>query len=139
MKGGGTALAVTGLAAALAGCGGGGTGGPAVGNVSADTLYAWLSREREVALFDARPDSLYEAGYVPGSVRVHGKTIPELRDVLPFGPDVPVVVVEADTTAHSLAARLAAYGFPRVLRLQGGVEAWRRQGYQLDGYRTLPR
>jgi rhodanese-related sulfurtransferase len=107
--------------------------------VSPDTLYAWLAGGRKVVLFDARPDSVFESGYVPGSVRAHGKSIPELRDVLPFGPDVPIVVVEPDTTAASLAARLAAYGFPRVLRLAGGAEGWRARGYQLDGYRTLPR
>jgi rhodanese-related sulfurtransferase len=126
-------------AAALAGCGGKEPARPAVGAVSADSLYAWLSGGRKVVLLDARPDSVFDRGHVPGSVRAHGKAIPELRDVLPFGPDVPIVVVEGDSTANSLAARLAAYGFPYVLQLARGAVGWREQGYQLDGYRTLPR
>lgn len=111
-----------------------------VRSVSPDTLTAWLSAGRRLVLFDSRPDSLYDQGHVPGSVRAHGKSIPQLRDVLPFGPDVPIVVVESDSTGeNALASRLAAYGFPVVFRLAGGVRAWRDHGYQLDGYRALPR
>jgi rhodanese-related sulfurtransferase len=130
-----------GLAAATlgTGCGGKEAAGPVVRSVPPDTLSAWLSARRRLVLFDSRPDSLYERGHVPGSIRAHGRSIPELRDVLPFGPDVPIVVVEGDSTGDSLASRLAAYGFPVVCRLAGGVQAWREQGYQLDGYHTLPR
>jgi rhodanese-related sulfurtransferase len=125
-------------AAAGAGCGKGER--DSVATVAPDSLAAWLDAGVAAVILDVRPDSLYEAGHLPGSIRAYGKGIADLREVLPPDPQDPIVVV-GDPEREAAAARLARdadrLGFPRVFRLAGDIPAWRDAGYGLDGSRVF--
>lgn len=133
------------LAAALWACGGGGSGHsdktPRGPGVSPDSLRAWIDNERDLVLLDTQPESLYTAGHLPGAVWAGNKKADALGDVLPRDPHLTIVVYNKDGVppkGHDLAAEILWIGFPRVYWLQGGLEAWREQGYDVDGSRVFP-
>jgi rhodanese-related sulfurtransferase len=107
-----------------------------------DSLAAWMETGRHVVLLDTRAESLYTAGHLPGAVWAGGRTIPELRDVLPLDHHEPIVFYNQDgepPVAGEDPAREASerYGFPLVYRLQGGMNAWAGEGRPVDGYRAV--
>ncbi len=132
------ALAIAGLLAA--GCGG---RQAEVRDVLPDTLNAWIERAVPAAVFDLRPDSLYRAGHVPGAIPAHGKTLNELREVLPRNPVTPLVFYdqsgELPPGDGDPAHRAVAYGFRLVLWLRGGYAGWSASGqYPVDGFIPVP-
>lgn len=134
------ALAV--LGAAAVGCAGGDGGRNAPGLVSADTLAAWLADERAVTVLDTQPDSAFDAAHLPTAIRAHRLRITDLREVLPRDPAVPIVVYNADgappAPGEDLAREAAAYGFSGVYWLDGGLNAWKARGFNVDGSRLFP-
>jgi rhodanese-related sulfurtransferase len=117
-----------------------------VRSLSPDTLQAWMSEGHPLVLLDTRPDSLYRAERIAGAVPAAGRSIPDLRQVLPTDHVTAVVFYNGDGTAPVSGldpAREAAeiYRFPLVYRLEGGLGAWIERGYEIDGMRdiTAPR
>ena len=111
--------------------------------LSPDTLRAWMEAGRQIVLLDTRPDSLHRQRSLPGAFPAAGRTIPELRQVLPMDHTVPIVFYNQDGNAPLAGedpAREAAerYGFPLVYRLEGGLDRWQALGYPVDGYWTVP-
>ncbi len=133
------ALALTALA--------GGCGNPErepfeVHALSPDTLHAWMQSGHPLVLLDTRPDSLYRAERIGGAIPAAGRTIPDLREVMPLDHTAAVVFYNADgnpPVAGEDPAREAAerYGFPHVYRLEGGLRAWIARGYTVDGMRSV--
>lgn len=113
-----------------------------VGAISPDSLHAWMEEGRPLLLLDLRPREEFDRRHLPGATPAAGRSVPELAGILPADPDVPLVVygdiVPADQEAPDLADEAAGtYGFPHVYRLEGGLEAWARAGYDLDGRAVL--
>ena len=113
-----------------------------VQSLSPDTLQAWMSEGHPLVLLDTRPDSLYRAKRIAGAVPAAGRSIPDLRQVLPTDHVTAIVFYNGDGTAPVSGldpAREAAeiYRFPLVYRLEGGLGAWIERGYEIDGMRDI--
>lgn len=115
---------------------------PEVAWLEPDSLHVWMLENRPMLLIDARPLAEYDKRHLPGSVAAGSRTIPELREVLPLDPGVPLViytergVVPADSLDLAATA-VQRYRFPKVFRLRGGLRAWEETGHPLDGHAVL--
>ena len=86
-----------------------------------------------VAVFDVRGDIEYERGHIPGA-----KTAPlgslVFRVASIMNPESFVVVYsegDGDSTAAEAVERLTDLRMKNVHALEGGIESWRRAGYQV--------
>lgn len=108
-----------------------------------DTLWTWLDQGKKVVLMDPRPDAEFHAGHISGAVRVYNRRVGEVRAVLPFEPEVPIIFTGEDgripVDEEHLAHVLVDQGFPQVWWLEEGIEGWRERKYPLDGSRVFPR
>ena len=121
------------------GCGG---GGAEVRALSPDSLAVWLAEARPVVILDTRARNRFEAMHLPGAVAAEGRTVSQLKDVLPLDPAIPVVVYglgdPLEPNAYDVAGHAAGtYGFPLVYRLEGGIRVWSERGYEADGNDVL--
>lgn len=72
-----------------------------------------------------------ELGHIPGAWRLPLERIGEVRSKL--GPTTPVVLVCNDGRASATAARyLEGVGFSHVAAMQGGMQAWRAEGFTVS-------
>jgi rhodanese-related sulfurtransferase len=96
---------------------------------------------RPLAIYDLRPDSLFEVGRIPGSIHVRGMGLADFSQTLPPDPEAPVVFVSEDGSREPGSPDRAAAeaGYIRVLWLEGGYLAWKAVGYPTAGSRTFPR
>ena len=131
------------LAAVWGACGGGEDGRNTPDDILPDTLAAWIEEGRRITLLDTQPDSVFDAEHLPGAIRAYGLRIPDLREVLPRDPDVPIVVYNSDgappAADQDLARQAVGYGFSGVYWLDGGVKSWKERGFNVDGIRMFPR
>ena len=98
-----------------------------------DRLASQLSAGGPDAPFviDVRQANEYEAGHVPGSLRIGAGELPEMLDRLPR--DRPIATICASGYRSSVAASmLRAAGFAHVATVPGGVPDWVARGYPLD-------
>lgn len=73
---------------------------------------------------DVRPQALYDAGHVPGSINI---TIPNIYSNRPAFPrsDKTIVLVCGDGRSAAVAyGYLAHYGFQNLLHVTGGYNNW---------------
>ena len=133
------AIALEGMG--IGACGGGAVDGPQSAGIPADSLSRWMDEARPFALLDVRPDSLFEAARIAGSIRAHGLDYASLRQVLPDRPEVPLVFVSEDGSRILGAPDrdAASAGHARVFWLAGGVQGWRAAGYPVVGSRDFAR
>jgi hydroxyacylglutathione hydrolase len=81
-------------------------------------------------VIDVRQAGEYEAGHVPGSIRIGAGELPEMLDRLPR--DRPIATICASGYRSSVAASLLrAAGFTRVGAVPGGVPEWAAGGHPL--------
>lgn len=109
--------------------------------VPPDTVAAWTANARRHVLLDTRPHAEYRRDHISGAIPVAGKSVRDLRQVLPVDPTVPIVVYDGKGAAppdSGLTRTLLDYGFRSVHWLEGGLAAWEATGYGTDGYRTVP-
>lgn len=117
------------------------TGG-AARPLTPDSLHAWMERGEPHILFDTRSRADFEDRHLPGAMSAETRSIPQLREVIPMDPDIPIVVYNEDGSVPPDRLDLAdeaaeTYGFPNVYRLEGGLRAWESRGYTLDGNAVL--
>jgi rhodanese-related sulfurtransferase len=88
--------------------------------------------KKDFELLDVRSPELYEAGHVPGAVKLpHGRIVE--RNLEDYPADTLVVVCCAGphcNGADKAAVRLARLGRP-VKKMIGGVEGWKDEGFDL--------
>lgn len=132
------------LAGLVLGCGGSRVERESsVASLPPDTLQAWMVSGVEMRVFDVRSREAYDRGHVPGAVPAEDRTVSQLREVLPYQRDAPIVVYNLDGRVdpgrYDLAAEAAdTFGFPRVYWLEGGLAGWRAAGYDVDGRIDAP-
>src|SRR5579864_2667611 len=94
---------------------------------------ALLSRD-EIALLDLRKEAAFATGHPLFAANMAADRIAlEAGTRLPR-KDVPIVVYDAGEGLVSKAAdRLMALGYTDVHQLEGGLQAWRKAGYEVFG------
>ena len=88
-----------------------------------------LEKLEEPFVLDVRTKSEYEAGHIPGAVRIPGGRLMWRLDDLPR--DRPIVT-HCETGARNavVASALRAAGFDNVIELEGSYEAWKAANKQ---------
>jgi rhodanese-related sulfurtransferase len=84
-------------------------------------------------LLDTRPAEAFGAGFVPGSIFIglEGRFAEWAGSLLPFDKEI-VLVTEAGKERETVI-RLARVGFSNIVGyLEGGVEAWKGAGEEMD-------
>jgi len=94
-----------------------------------DLKSIYDSQTPGLLILDVRPQSMYEAGHIPGSLNI---PMPMLLDKLALiHPDkVVYVVCAADTNATFATYTLQMLGYDAYV-VPGGVPAWKDKGYPL--------
>lgn len=99
-----------------------------IASVTPDKLKEILET---VQIVDIRDKSLYEMGWIPGSIKIPLALLSaEYKQIL---AGKPIVVVDhAGKQVLSAGRFLAKKGFADVQRLQGGLMAWTQKGYPME-------
>src|SRR5438552_14006116 len=86
----------------------------------------------EIALLDVRHEAAYATGHPLFAANMAADRIAlEAETRLPR-KDVPIVIYDnGEGLVTSAADRLAALGYGNVRQLDGGLDGWRRAGYEL--------
>ncbi|MFM9941598.1 MAG: rhodanese-like domain-containing protein [Hyphomicrobiaceae bacterium] len=101
-------------------------------NVDAKSLKAWLSDDRELALFDIRELGPYSEGHPFFAVPLPYSRLELDAERLAPRKSVRMVLLDGgDGLADRAAARLAPLGFTDIHVLAGGAPAWKAAGYTL--------
>jgi rhodanese-related sulfurtransferase len=95
-------------------------------HMAATALQAWLSTDRNaVALLDVREPWEYELCRIDGSRLIPLSQLP--ARLAELEPDRPTVVIcHHGVRSLRAAAYLEHCGFPDVVNLSGGIDAWAR-------------
>ena len=98
-----------------------------------DTVHGALEGGEDVTVVDVREPDEYEAGHVPGAKPLpRGLLEYKAADELP-DKDAPIVVHCAVGGRGSLAAKsLKEMGYTNVANMDGGLNAWRERGYEVE-------
>ena len=98
--------------------------------LTVETLKSELERGERVLLLDVRPATDFngEWGHIAGARSLPLEELPARLDDLE--PDRPVrLVCRTDRRSTQAAAMLAKAGFADARVIQGGMTAWRAQGW----------
>ncbi|MGB1585555.1 MAG: rhodanese-like domain-containing protein [Thermoplasmatota archaeon] len=105
----------------------------------ADVMTDLRSGEKDFVLLDARAEAAFIAAHLPGAQHLPHAAIDEAT-AAHFLPDRDRLVVcycwsASCNAADKAAAKLAALGY-RVKIMIGGIHAWRKEGYMVEGARA---
>ncbi len=106
--------------------------GPAVEIISLAEARALF--DAGTAIFvDVRSGSAYSAGHIPGALTITSRDLEErLKDL----PESAVIIAYGDAERPESGQRGAQIfmelGYPRVIALEGGFQAWRDAGHPVE-------
>jgi rhodanese-related sulfurtransferase len=102
-------------------------------------LKSWLHDGKEIALLDVREHGLYGEAHLFYSVNVpYSRLEIEALRLVPGKATRIVLYAEDAEASRKAAAVLAGLGYANAHVLDGGIEAWRRQGYAVFAGVNLP-
>jgi rhodanese-related sulfurtransferase len=108
------------------------------GTTSVEEVRQRLGKGDEVLVVDVRERDEWDAGRIPGAVHVPLSEFVERAPELVEERDREVVAYCLSGGRSSRAAQvLAGMGHPRVLNLDGGIEAWGERGGRIVADRGL--
>ena len=102
-------------------------------------LFSALEQGENIIVVDTRSKELYEQEHIPGAVSIPHRTMDEIttgeldKDKL-YVTYCNGIGCNASTKG---ALKLAQYGF-KVKELIGGIDWWKRDGYQTKGIKSQP-
>jgi len=99
---------------------------PRVPELTAAELAAERQNGHGLLLLDCREDYEWRQGYIPGSLHIPMRQIPERLAYL--DPATDVVVCAHGNRSYSVAGWLIARGY-RARSLRGGLADWQLRGY----------
>lgn len=106
---------------------------PRLPEINAATARQWLEA-REAVLLDVREAHEYEFENVPGALLLPLSFL-EVDSFPPFG-DLRVIVMCAIGKRSAAAQKqLATSGVANLYNLAGGIDAWKKAGYETQGGR----
>jgi hydroxyacylglutathione hydrolase len=97
-----------------------------------ETINVRNLRERlsEVTLVDVRNLSEWNEGHIPGATHFEGGRIP--WEEFPFSQDKPLAIQCASGNRSMIAISvLKRRGFHNVLQVEGGMTAWKMNGFEV--------
>lgn len=120
--------------------------------VSVDELHAWIAdKHRPLALFDVRDAADYAAGSIPGARHLPQGDMfmgleaytPKILEELAAAKDADLVLFAntgggggaaagRDLYVLNVFAEIGGVGVERMVRLTGGLSAWKAAGYELS-------
>ncbi len=98
-----------------------------------ETIHVRNLRERlsEVTLVDVRNLSEWNEGHIPGATHFEGGRIP--WEEFPFSQDKPLAIQCASGNRSMIAISvLKRRGFHNVLQVEGGMTAWKMNGFEVN-------
>lgn len=95
-----------------------------------------MIENQEILLIDARPESVFDQGHLPGAVNYPFYSIDDTLDTVTsqISGDRPVVVYcsgVACQDSHGLAKRLMATGIKNIQVYAGGFDEWQEMGFEV--------
>ena len=105
--------------------------------IDAWDLAEWRRRDPLVIVIDARPEQAYAVEHIAGAISFPHRniTFASTRDLDPRGIYVTYCDGIGCNASTKGARKLAELGFA-VRELMGGLEWWKREGYQTEGVRN---
>lgn len=106
---------------------------PALATVSPAALHAALRGGGEIAVIDVREGGRFETGHISLAVPLPLSEIEFHVERLLPRKTIRVVVTDdhGGEFSHRASLRLSELGYPSVVRLDGGLAAWREAGFEL--------
>jgi rhodanese-related sulfurtransferase len=106
--------------------------------IVASDLKTFLTEQPETVLIDLLPPDHFTGRHIPGAQNACVFQVSFLDDVAVAAPDkrVSIVVYGASQNSQDAATaleKLDRAGYENVTFLKGGLEAWRRAGYDIEG------
>ena len=96
--------------------------------VTASEATQLINREDAVVV-DTRDADAFKAGHIAGARNIPQSRIDERHGELQKVKEKPIIVVcKSGQTAGMTVAKLAKAGYPRVLKLKGGMMQWQADG-----------
>ena len=93
-------------------------------SIKPNALSAWFAAKKNVLIIDLRAAEDYNRQHLAGAVNLPLKALPERYQELPL--DRAILLVDDDGTTTLLAGSyLKRKGFKDLVRLFGGMVAWR--------------
>lgn len=106
--------------------------GPAVQVISHTEARAYFDAGQAIFI-DVRSGSAYGEGHIPGALTITSR---ELEDRLSALPEGAVIIAYGDAARPDSGQRGAQIfmeqGFPEVIALEGGFQAWRDAGHPVE-------
>jgi rhodanese-related sulfurtransferase len=91
-----------------------------------------LLARQEIALLDLRHEAAFATGHPLFAANMAADRIELEAEIRLPRKNVPIVLYDAgEGLVGSAAERFAALGYCNIRRLEGGLEAWKRAGYEL--------
>ncbi|ERS92026.1 MULTISPECIES: rhodanese-like domain-containing protein [unclassified Halomonas] len=100
----------------------------AAGGVTAGEATQLINREDAVVV-DIREAGDFKAGHIAGARNIPQSRLDERMSELEKVKDKPIIVVcKHGQAAGAAVAKLSKAGYPRVLKLKGGMMQWQADG-----------
>ncbi len=88
-----------------------------------------LINREDAVVVDTRDADAFKAGHIAGARNIPQSRIDERMGELQKAKEKPIIVVcKSGQTAGTTVAKLAKGGYPRVLKLKGGMMQWQADG-----------
>ncbi|WP_416138677.1 rhodanese-like domain-containing protein [Halomonas sp. HK25] len=88
-----------------------------------------LINREDAVVVDTRDADAFKAGHIAGARHIPQSRIDERQGELQKVKEKPIIVVcKSGQTSGMTVAKLAKAGYPRVLKLKGGMMQWQADG-----------
>jgi len=102
--------------------------------VDVDVAYDLIEKSsEELQILDVRTPEEYQSEHIHDAINVNVRDPDFENQISTFKEDMPVLVYcRSGVRSESAASILASKGFKEIYNMQGGIESWKRAGYQVE-------
>ena len=109
-------------------------------SVSAEKLHsisaqeaANLQTEKKAIIIDVREDSEWQAEHIAGAIHIPLKQLEErLAELKPYQNEKIITQCRSGMRSAKAAELLQSSGFNNVYNMEGGLNAWQKQGLKVE-------
>ncbi len=102
----------------------------AIQDVQLETLHGWV-QEKSVTVVDANKKETFAEGHIPGSIHMRYDNVDAAA--LPKEKDARMAFYcysEQCGASKKVAKKVEALGYTNLFVFKGGIEAWKKAGYE---------